>query len=314
MATSGSIDFSVTASDIINQAFSKAGVKAAEQALTPDELSDGLLSLNLMVKGWQAQRLHLWTKTEGILFLDVSKQNYDLGVGGDEAADFDDFINTTTTSAEIALATVIEVASTTGMVAADNVGIKLDDNTRHWTTIVSVDSATQITITTGIASASASGSTVFTFTNFIERPLRILSSRRSDTSDNNEIEVFQFSRQDYFNQPNKAATGSVVNYYYSPQLTLGRFYVWPTTSSVDDFVRFTYERTIEDFDVNANNPDFPIEWSEAIIWNLAARIAVDYNTPIQKQQVISATANSLLDELLGFDEEPSSISVQPRFD
>lgn len=314
MATSGSINFAVTASQIVNGAFGKVGVKPAEQALTSDELAEGLFSLNLMVKGWQAQRLHLWTKTEGILFLDVGKQNYNLGSGGDEAANFDEFLNTTTTAAEVAAAVVIEVADSTGMRAADNVGILQDDATRHWDTIASVDSSTQITITNGLASASALGSSVFTFTNFIERPLRVLSVRRSDVSEESEIEVFQFSRQNYFNQPNKAATGTVVNYYYSPQLDLGRLYVWPTASSADDFLRFTYERTIEDFDVNSNNPDFPIEWAETLIWNLAARLSVDYNAPPAKQQLITATATTLLENLLGFDEEPSSLNVQPEFD
>lgn len=313
MATSGSTNFSVTALDIINQAFSKIGVKGAEQALTTAETQDGLDSLNLMVKAWQAQRLHLWTKEEGVLFLDVGKTDYNLGVGGDEATLFDDFVSTSTTTAEAALSTVIEVTSTTGMVAVDNVGIRLDTNARHWTTIVSVDSPTQITITTGLPSAAAIGSSVFTFTNFIDRPLRVIGVRRAQFGNDNEFKVHRFARDQYFDQPNKTSQGTVVNYYYSPQLDLGRFYVWQTTSDVNNFVRFTFERTIEDFDVTANNPDFPIEWAETIIWNLAARLAVDYNAPPAKQQLVAANATVMLENLLGFDEEPASISIMPRF-
>ena len=122
MATSGSIDFSVTALDIINGAFGKAGVKAAEQALTKDQRSDGMFSLNLMVKSWQGQKLHLWTKTEGVIFLDQGKQEYKLGGStGAQATNLDDFINTTTNTDEIALATLIEVVSTTGLTVNDNV-------------------------------------------------------------------------------------------------------------------------------------------------------------------------------------------------
>lgn len=314
MATSGSIDFSVTALDIVNGAFGKAGVKAAEQALTNDQLSDGMFSLNLMVKAWQGQKLHLWTKTEGVIFLDIGKQEYKLGGStGAQATNLDDFINTTTNTDEMFGATLIGVTSTTGLVVGDNAGILQDDGTRHWSTITVIDPGVSITIATGLVSAAASGKSVFTFTLFIERPVRILSSRRSTVTEDSEIEVFQFSRENYFNQPNKTATGTVVNYYYSPQLDLGRYYVWPTASNADDFIRFTYERTIEDFDVNSDNPDFPIEWAETIIWNLAARISVDYNVPIQKQQLISQNANSFLDAILGFDEEPSSLNVQPEF-
>lgn len=313
MSTSGSINFSVTALDIINQAFSKIGVKAAEQALQAQETQDGLDSLNLMVKAWQGQGLHLWTREEGVLFLDVGKTDYLVGPTGDEATTLDDFVSTDTTSAEVALATVIEVTSTTGMTAADNVGIQLDDATRHWTTIVSVDSTTQITITTGLASAAASGSSVFTFTNLVERPLRVTSFRRNTFNEDNEIQVESWSRSEYFNQVNKESQGTVVNAYYSPLLDNGRMYVWQTASSVNDFVRFSFERNIEDFDVTTNNPDFPIEWAETLIWNLAGRLSIDYNTPLQKAQIIASVAAGMLENLLGFDEEFESINLQPDF-
>jgi len=313
VATSGSTDFSVTALDIINQSFSKIGVKAAEQALTAQETQDGLFSLNLMVKAWQGQGLHLWTRQEGVLFLDVGKTDYLVGPTGDEATNLDDFVGTNTTSAEAALATVIEVTSTTGMTAADNVGIQLDDATRHWTTIVSVDSSTQITITTGIPSAAASNNTVFTFTTFIERPLRVTSFRRKTFDQDNEIQVESWSRDEYFNQVNKNSQGTVVNAYYSPLLGNGRIYVWQTASSVNDFVRFSFERNIEDFDVTSNNPDFPIEWAETLIWNLSARLGVDYNAPPGKMQLITANANAFLENLLGFDEEFESLNLQPDF-
>ncbi len=313
MATSGSTDFQVTALDIINQAFGKLNVKKQEQALQPAEVQDGLDTLNLMVKAWQGQGLHLWTREEGVLFLDVGKTDYLIGPTGDEATNLDDFVSTTTTTAEAALSTVIEVASTTGMLAADNVGIQLDDATRHWTTIVSVDSSIQITINTGIPSVAALGNSVFTFTNFIERPLRVTSFRRKTFNEDNEIPVESWSRSEYFNQVNKESQGSVVNAYYSPLLGNGRLYVWQTASSVNDFVRFSFERNIEDFDITSNNPDFPIEWAETIIWNLAARLGFDYNAPPTKLQLITVNANAMLENLLGFDEEFESINLQPDF-
>lgn len=313
MATSGSTDFSVDGLFIVEQAFYKIGVKKAEQALQPTEIQDGLDSLNLMVKAWQGQGLHLWTREEGVLFLDVGKTDYFIGPTGDEATNLDDFVGTNTTSAEVALATVIEVLDTTGMTAADNVGIQLDDATRHWTTIVSVDSTTQITITIGIPSAAASNNTVFTFTTFIERPLRVTSFRRKTFNADNEIQVESWSRDEYFNQVNKNSQGTVVNAYYSPLLGNGRMYVWQTASSVNDFVRFSFERNIEDFDLTTDSPDFPIEWAETLIWNLASRLGVDYDAPVIKLQLITANANAFLENLLGFDEEFESLNLQPDF-
>jgi hypothetical protein len=314
MATSGVSAFTMTAIQVINKAFSKIGVKTAEQDLQPDEYQDGQDSLNLMIKAWGAQGLHLWCKEEGLLFLDAGKSNYNLGPTGDEACELDDFIGTGTTAAYVATDTVIAVTSTTGMAAADYVGIELNNNTRHWTTIVSVDNATQITITTGLLSASKSGSTVFTFTNLIERPNRILSYRRKTYGNDSEIPVSSLSRNSYFNQVNKLQQGTVVNCYYSPQLGNGRAYVWQTASSVNDLLRFTYERPLEDITIDEDNIDFPVEWLETIIYNLAARLVDDYNVPIPKADRIVQKAAFLLDELLGWDEEMESIFLQPDFD
>src|SRR5690349_18697247 len=47
--------------------------------------------------------------------------------------------------------------SSAGMTIADNIGIKLDDSTRQWTTIVSIDSATQITVTDALTSSAGQG-------------------------------------------------------------------------------------------------------------------------------------------------------------
>lgn len=313
MTTSGSVDFTMTARQVINSAFSKIGVKTAEQALEPEEFQDGIDALNLMLKAWQAQGLHLWSKEEGVLFLDKGKTDYFLGSTGDEATTLDDFIGTTTDAATIATDVLIPVAITTGMATSDKVGVALDDGTRHWSTISSIDPGVSITIASGLASAAASGNTVFTFTNLIDRPLRVLSSRRKTFGQDNEISVNSWSRDQYFNQVNKTSQGTVVNYYYSPQLGNGRFYVWQTASSINDFVRFTFERPIEDIDIGDDTLDFPVEWLEAIVYNLAARLTDDYDAPAQKVQTVSNKAVAFLDDLLGFDEEMESIFLQPDF-
>lgn len=313
MATSGSVVFNLDAREIVNRAFSKIHVKKAETALEHDEFQDGIDTLNMMIKAWGAQGLHLWTKDEGILFLDPGKSDYNLGATGDEACQFDDFIGTTSTAAKITTDTVFQVADTTGMAVGDFAGVELDDNTRFWTTIATVDSSVQITLTAGITSASKSGSTVFTYTALVQRPKRILSYRRKAFGNDNEIPVLSWSRDQYFNQVNKLSQGTVVNCYYSPQLVNGRLYVWQTTSSVNDFIRFTFERPLEDVLIGDDNIDFPSEWLEAIIYNLAFRLADDYVVPPSRVNQIGQKAVQFLDDLLGWDEEMESLDLQPDF-
>lgn len=313
MATSNSVDFTLDARGIASETFKKLGIRTAETPLEAFEIQDALNQLNLMLKGWQNQGLHLWTEEEGIIFLDVGKENYLLGSTGDEATNLDDFIGTTLTAAKVATDTVIEVSSTTGMIALDNVGIELDDKTRHWTTIVSIVPGVSVTITTGLPSASKSGSTVFTFTKLIQRPLRISSSRRKTFNVDNEIDIMSWSRNEYFNQVNKSSQGTVVNAYYSPLLTNGRYYVWQTASNVNDFVRISFERPIQDIDLTTDNLDIPVEWLETVIYNLAARMVDDYPVPERKARSILIKAAFFLTESLGWDEEIESINIQPDF-
>ena len=49
MALSNSVNFTMTASELIENAFSKIGIKKMEQPLLAPELQDGLDNLNLMM-------------------------------------------------------------------------------------------------------------------------------------------------------------------------------------------------------------------------------------------------------------------------
>lgn len=313
MATSGSTDFIITAVQLVEEAYKLIGVKAQEQPLQAPELQDGFLALNLMVKNWQNQGLHLWTKTEGILFLIPSKTDYFLGETGDNATNLDDFVNDALTTSALITATTIEITDTSEMLAGDFIGIELDDGTRQWTTILTVDNATDLTLKTGLTAAAAIGNTVFTYTNALKRPLRILGVRRGTIGNTTEIEVRPFeSRNQYFNQPNKSDQGTVVNYYYTPELINGRIYVWQTANTINDLLRFTFERPIEDFDVNSDDPDFPIEWSQPIIYNLGISLGIQYGRSSERMQAIKTLADDFLEKALGFDTDPLFLQIQPE--
>lgn len=312
MTTSGSVDFTMTANQLVTASFKKLGIIAAEQPIQAHMMQDGTQALNLMLKSWQAQGLHLWLNEEGIVFFDVGKTDYLLGPSGDEATTLDDFVGTATTSALSASTVVIPVSSSSGMTANDKVGIKLDNGTRQWSTISSVDSSTQITIADGLSSAAASGNTVFTFTDLIDRPLRVLSARRKTYGDDNEIQTSKWARQEYFDQVNKESQGAFINWYYSPLLTNGRFYIWQTASNADDYARITFERPIEDIDVSTETLDIPVEWLDTVIYNLSARLTDDYKVPQQREDRIILKATELLEQSLGFDEEIGYLKVIPK--
>lgn len=303
-----------TANDLVRGALRLIGEIDANQSVDAAQTQDSLESLNFMVKSFQTQGLHLWTKVEAILFLDIGRTNYFLGPSGDEAANEDDFIKTQLTVAAVATDTTLTVASTTGLVIGDFVGIRLDTNIRHWTKILLIPSSTTVTITDAMPSAAAISNSVFTFTSLIPRPLRLLQVRR-DTIDSldEEIESDLWSRQEYFAQPNKASQGDLVQWYYTPELVNGRIYVWQTSNNVDKVARFTYERPIDINVTTGDNPDFPAEWFEMLKYNLAVRIATEYRTPADRINRIDLLAREMLENALGFDTEYDSMDLQPDF-
>lgn len=299
MATSGSIDFNLARNQLIRSALRKHGHTSTHAS----EYADAAEDLNVMLKHWQTQGFKLWKRAEATLFLQKSSQSYSLGSTGTHATE--SYVSTTVGTAYSAGTTLV-LASTSGMTAGDNIGVELDGGTREWKTILSVDSATDVTLSGALSGAAAVGNTVYTYTTKISRPLRVENVRLA-YSDGSEIPVHVISRAEYMDRPNKANSGAVVEVHYQPTLTNGTLYVWPTTDDVDNVLKFTYLKPIEDFDALGDDMDLPQEWTRAIIWNLAAEMITTFGTPDPDASRIEARAALFLNEVTMFDAEDAPV-------
>lgn len=220
MATSGSVDFSLTAREIITEAFQTAKVIAAGETPTADELEDGERKLNLMLKSWGSKE-HLWIKTEGTQALTATTASYAI---------------------------------------------------------------------TGAR--------------------RMLSVRRRTSSIDTPMN--ELSREEYYDLPTKSATGTPVSWYFDPQRSTRTLYIWPAASTAvaaNTTLYFTYLRVIEDIDALENDPDVPQEWLEALIYNLAAKLALAYGSDMYP--VLRVEAAQLLKDIEAQDQEPVSVYFQP---
>ncbi len=311
MVTSGSTDFTRTRNQIIKEAYQLLGVYGADETIGSSDQSFAEARLNGMIKSWQAMGINLWAYDEGVLFLTKGTAAYSLGGTGDEACLDSDFVGTTLSAAEASGQTVISVTSSTGMTASDVVLIEQDDKTLHSTTIVSVDSATQITITAATTAAASSGNQVFTYTTIAGRPLRIHNVRRRDTS-GNEIPLTALSRQEYFELANKSVEGIPSHYCYEPKLTNGKLYLYLAPDSVDSTIRYSFTRSFEDFDNASDNPDFPQEWIDTITYNLSLRMAPAFGKHQEAAATIAPIATSLLESLRNYDSEITSVYLTPQ--
>jgi hypothetical protein len=103
------------------------------------------------------------------------------------------------------------------------------------------------------------------------RPLKLKHCRRRDAS-GNEIAMDVVSRQEYMEQPTKSTQSQALSVYYDPQIANGVLYVWPTGTATDKTIILTFQRPIQDFDSNGNNPDLPDEWNIWLVYYLGALI------------------------------------------
>jgi len=309
MATSGSVDFSVSRNDIIRAAAEEIGEVDEGETMTTARTTAYALRLNSWVKSLMAQGGKLWALKQATLFLVKGTASYSLGSTGTNATNT--YIQTTLSTDEAINSTSLSLTSTTGMSASDKIGIELDDGTIDWTTISGAPGA-PTTIATGLTSAATSGNVVFTYTTKINRPQRIdTESAYWSSSAGNDTPIHIAARSEYAQQTNKTTEGKIVKIFYDPQLVNGALYVWPTPDNATDVLKFWYERILEDFDAAGNTPDFAIEWAEALILGLASIMAPSALINLQERQLLQSRADSALNMVMGYDRENASTFVQP---
>lgn len=303
MARSGSTDFTLTRDDIIEAALIKCRAHRVGQSIPGSLTAQAAKELNRLVKSWMADGLHLWRQVEAVLFLTADQKKYSLSSTGDRASTT--YVDTNLNGALSASDTAVTTDTTTGMTAADNIGIELSDGTMHWDTIASVDSSTTLTLTTGVSGAASDDAQVYTFTSKLTRPLRVLEARR--VVDDVEVDIDIVSRDEYMELPNKGTSGKPNLVYYQPELDQTQLYIWPTSDSAVDLIKMTVETPFEDFDTASNNPDFPIEWGNALVYGLAANLADDFGLPMDRIARLESKAADLKSRVMGFDREAGSI-------
>lgn len=303
MAISGSKNYSITRADIIEAALRKTGSYDQGESIPGDETNAADLALNLMVKEWVARGVDIWLRDEITVFTQKGNKVYNLGTAHAARS----YVETTSKGTISAGTTVWSITSSTGMTASDNIGLKLDDNSIHWTTISSVDGAEQVTVAAGPASASAGGKNIYAYTTKAERPTKIVSAFRRDKNDY-DTEITIIGENEYFLQSDKGSTGPPVEVWYQPTMTTGSLYVWPVDGGANwDKIVLSVHYYPDDFDAAGDNPQFPIEWGNALVWNLAAELASEYGLPEKEQGRLWQIAEFKLNELLDYDVENASV-------
>jgi hypothetical protein len=317
LTTSGTYSFSQSWAQIITRALRQ--ISAIQEGETPTAaiMNDCLTAAAGLVKGWMATGIHVWAEAECILFMQPNQIQYQLGAGSpDQACLFTDFTQTSLTVTAAGAASSVTVASIANLNAGDQFGVQLDAGTNFWTTIATQPSGNTVPLTVPLPSQATSGAFCFDYGTPLMRPLRVPynGGRRYLYSSKIETPLLGISRTDYDYLPNKYNTGTVTQFFFDPQTgqhaytnPIAFMNVWPAPSDYTNALRFIGQRPLQDVGGLANLPDFPVEWTNAITWNLALEMAAEFDVPQAKIDVVAKRAGYWFGVASQWDKEMEPI-------
>ena len=319
MAASGIYTLSKTLNEVAAEAFDILQIGADGETLDGDMIGRAKTSLNLMLKEWQTQGIHLWSYTEGTLFLTVGQEKYDFRDATTHVAN--EWHETTITAATTAGANTILVTSASNIQNGDVIGIIQNDNNLFWTTVNGAPAGLTVTLTDNITLATLAGAFVRNYRVGTDTspeliPVsRILNVRRQESTDY-EIPIVFESRQDYFNLPNKTQTGTPIQAYYARQDiagdTSGIMYLWNSPSSSIPVINFTYERKLQIMVDAEDTLDVPDYAQDAVIYNLSVKLIPKYGSSKDLALWVKSEAQRLKEDLLAFDSAVYPITMKMK--
>jgi hypothetical protein len=303
MATSGSKVYSLTTQQIINDAFYKAGIYRKGASIPNENYTGALEDLNLIAKSWQSQGFNIWNDKRAYLFTQYNTASYSLGNTAHCTESYDE---TTLNGAIVSGAGSVVLTSATGVTDGDFIGIIKDSGLIFWTTINGLVGKTA-TLTTVIDGDCADGNVVFTYTTKITKPLEIVDVTLQQNS-SNEVLLTPLSRQEYFLLANKQALGSPNQYYYQRRRTDTLLYIWTTPSDVSQVINLTYQPYLDNFVNQADNPDLPIEWGQALKYALASELCVSHGVAEAQFAKVNNKADYWFSMARSNDNEDTSLT------
>ena len=288
MALSGSYDESYNVLEVVTEALQLIGVYDASDSLLAADTSTVKSSLFMMLKGWQKDGIGIWKNTPIAIFQSYEGYTYNIGPSQDHATS--SYVKTEVATAAGAGDATLVVDSITGISDGDAVGIELDDGTLQWTTVNGDPADATITLTAVLTDSAAVDNHVYTYTTMIQKPVSLVEMRLHNPDDT-ERPLTIVSKEEYLNLSDKTATGTANMVQYEELLTYGTLNVYPACSDVQYILLGTVRHPINDLDALTNDVDFPVEYTEAMAYNLAIRIAPKFRVPVPNEVLMIAASS-----------------------
>ena len=317
MATSGNYNSTFTRDTILEDAAEIGGILDPEGGeLSARQKVRLCRYLNNMIKSWQADGMQVWIRKLVGIFLQRNQGTYTFNWEQSQYSSqiFNGrYIQTNLVSGS---GTTINITSTQGMSVLSSlsgtntfIAIERTNGTYHYSNIVSIDSNTQLTISSG-GTDYLVGGYVYYYTDLAPRLSRIYAGYvRSPQGFDTPVRII--TRDEYNLFGVKTTPGQSVQVFYDMGWPTASLRVYPTLN-VNGYLLFLEGMfPFQVFTEPSDMPDFPEEWINAIVYGLAEEIAFRYGMDEKRLAAVAQKAKYWRDMALGMSQE-NSIYMQPE--
>lgn len=144
----------------------------------------------------------------------------------------------------------------------------------------------------------------------VGKPLVVIQAFCTPT-DSDSIPMNVYNRYDFNMLPTDSSEGVPINLYYQPLNTYGVIKLWPTPPDATYEITVHYQTQYEDMDGASDDFDFPSEWMQAIIYNLAWALAPEFGIPPTDRGLLMKEAEYWHNYVLSMGSEEGSIYIMP---
>ena len=148
-----------------------------------------------------------------------------------------------------------------------------------------------------------------------DKPLKVIQAwlRQTTVTPPIDIPVQLLSQQEYKTLGSKFSTGVANSIYYEIRQNTGNMYVYLTpdyNAAYQYDLYFMAQQPIQDINTGSAIPNFPVEWMNTLVWNLADQLAIEYSVPSNHRQEIALRAKTYREQLTDWDVESVSTFFQ----
>jgi hypothetical protein len=151
-----------------------------------------------------------------------------------------------------------------------------------------------------------------------DKPLKAIQGfyRNNQSSPPIDVPVMLISKQEYNILGSKKSTGVANTLFYDPRKLNGILYVYLTPdvySQTNLQLHLIVQLPLDDLNSALEVPDFPNEWMNCLVWNLADQMSMEYGVPMNARQEIALRAAAYKTQLVDWDVEASSTFFMPDY-